>query len=341
MTRILTEGFEMGDLVGMSGGANCVVSSAQKRTGNYAAYCPDASDSHLNVPLPQTVTEAYIRFAAYITDFGSTQELLRVYSGSGNLHLTLNASGSGLRLERYADEFLANGSTALQTNTWYVFEARVIINDTTGVFQLRIDGGPSLDIDYTGDTRGTAGSADIRTFRFMGYLQNHGYIDDIAVNDTAGSTDNSWPGLGGVIYLPASADGSPNEWTCSTGSDHYALVDDVPADGDTTYLYTSTDAKVEEFDVADTAFDDVPVILRVWPEARVRRVDADSLATVQLGVTSGATTDYSDDLEPLTSYTKRIIGDVHTVNPATSQAWTVDELDAVKVLLRSTIPVCE
>ncbi len=57
------------------------------------------------------------------------------------------------------------------------------------------------------------------------------YFDDMAVNDTSGTTNNGRCGGGSIVAYSPTGDGTAQGWTLSAGTDAYALVDDLPATG--------------------------------------------------------------------------------------------------------------
>jgi hypothetical protein len=72
-----------------------------------------------------------------------------------------------------------------------------------------------------------------------GALSTLGYLDDIAINDTAGAVNNSWIGRGGIYgivpegvgaYTDLHAQGHANAWDC---------ISEVPPD-DADYVYDDT-----------------------------------------------------------------------------------------------------
>jgi hypothetical protein len=364
MTRIWTDGFELGDFAGYTlvefntsgyvtnsdlnpnGGGRSIrfnTPGFQQRWGFVRSLDDD---------LDELFVRAWVYFSDPINPTGADQETfmtLLALTGSSHLTFDRNKTTGNIVVRRgdyYSGQILASGSQNMARDRWYCIEVHAIIDDTNGVCQVRIDGGPSLDIDYEGDTRNSAGylvhsvafGSIIPTINGLEALR--GYIDDVAINDANGSSDNGWCGQGKVLYLPVEADYGPNEWTPSddeSGVDHASYLSDVPHDADTTYLSTLAADNVETFETGTTGLDG-PLVRRAWAEGRIRRVDASSTVLVSLGVTSGVSTDYSPDREPLTTYEARILGSDLRLNPDTGNAWGIDEVDAALVSMKSTEP---
>lgn len=145
--------------------------------------------------------------------------------------------------------FLGNFATLIGTanliilsQTWYVFELHVKIDDSAGIVEFRIDG--VQYVTYNGDTKPDANTV-ITKLQFGQIYSSYSYYDDIIVNDISGSVNNSWPNGAKIVKLKPNADGSTKQWTPSAGSDHYALVDEAVPSG-TDFLQSTTAGEVEE-----------------------------------------------------------------------------------------------
>jgi hypothetical protein len=72
------------------------------------------------------------------------------------------------------------------------------------------------------------------------------WVDDAALNDTAGSYNNSWVGAGAVVQLVPGSDTATINWS-TTGGAHYTEVDDAAGTLDTT-TYVSTVSKTDQLE---------------------------------------------------------------------------------------------
>ena len=343
MTRLWTDGFEAGDLAGYTWSFSHTASNtdAHARGGSRSA---NLSVGFMRCTLPSPVTEGYARVGVFphAPDSATAGIFLLLDSttghingdGSPNLEIGRVYATGLLVLRDYSGTVIATGNTAVPVDAWSLVEVYWKIADSGGRCQVRING--QVDIDYTGDTH-TATNADVKHVALGGASWTlKGYYDDFAINDTAGGADDSWCGSGTVVYLPASADTATADWTPSTGSDHSALVDEVPTNGDTDYVSTAVDAQVDEYDVAapSTALDG-KLVTRVWAEARARKVDAGSTTKVVMGVDSGTVSD--GDPVTLTTTYGRVVGDDLTANPDDTFAWEYADLADVKVRVKSSV----
>jgi len=110
--------------------------------------------------------------------------------------LTLNRSGTGIA---------TCPAATMVVNTWYYVEAWLKPRNTSGRFVVKIDGVIPTNFDFTGDT--TNGQEYINAYEFRGVATTTlASFDDIVVNDTSGSYNNSWPGMVRLLPIrPASA----------------------------------------------------------------------------------------------------------------------------------------
>ena len=272
MARLLTCGFETGELKEFNGGSNstAIISTLYKRTGSYSLRLADGSGISSTGYIAHTfgadVTELYFRFALY-KDSNAIQAashaLMTFYDNMNAAQLTLyyNTGTQGLDLylggapdSSPAGTLLATGTLVLRPNIWCVVQGRVLIDDVSGAVTVTINN--TTVVAYSGDTKAT-GVAGVRSVQFraaVGTLTGfygYTYIDDIAVNDTTGSYENTWPGLGGVYMLKPTADGATATWDTSTGTTHYTLVDDVPANT-TDWIQARDTGEIDLFELSNT-----------------------------------------------------------------------------------------
>lgn len=118
-------------------------------------------------------------------------------------------------------EFPASGE-------WRYVEWQVVHSATVGTVEVRLDGVVVLTL--SGIDTAPSGSADSDTISFgMGADVGNFDIDDVYILDDQGSDIMFQSFLGPVVvqgFRPVE-DASPNEMTPSTGSDHFAVVDDA------------------------------------------------------------------------------------------------------------------
>src|SRR5262249_39642583 len=124
------------------------------------------------------------------------------------------------------------------------------------------------------------------------------------------------------------SEGSNSAWTCSTGTTHFALVDETAPNDDTDYLVTSTAAARDSHNLSALPSMTNPTVYGVQHLLSARKDDAGT-RQVQLLVKSGATTSVDAATQTLaTNYTyyRRVL----TQDPNTSAAWTTTAINVLE-----------
>ena len=223
---------------------------------------------------------------------------------------------------------ITNGSTTLATGThavapgqWTYIELGVHIHSSTGTATIHRNG--VLECTATGVNTNPAGTGTADTIA----LGSHGtisgsngiYADDLYACDGNGSVNNTFLGDVRVQALLPTSDGANHAWTPSAGSTHYSLVDEVPPDGDTSYVASSTVGQVDEYGMTAIAIAS-GTVFGVQTMLYARKDDAGT-RTIAPVVREGGT-DYVGATVALgTSYA--YFSQLYEQDPATSAAWTI------------------
>ena len=222
MARIFTEGFEMGDALGFTVPTGMSATTSVKRSGAYSGEADMFSRNTYQAV--SDLSEAFVRFGVYFATNGKFEVAFN--NGDTQLVCIERGSGSEYRVQ-VGGTTVATGSLLLLAGVWNLVEMRVVINDTTGVIQTKING--IEDIDFSGDTKPDANTVFERIYflTIYGLTASDAYYDDIAINDTTGAADNSWCGDGCVIAIKPNAAGDNTDLTNSdeTQVNNYSYVD--------------------------------------------------------------------------------------------------------------------
>ena len=332
MTRLWTDGFEFQDLYGYCTGSDSGINTTIKRSGNASASIGNSgptSNGWFKLTF-DAIDEFYLRAGIYV-DASNLWPFIRWKSGDTVVGYIFFSTCNVIAANVTGVGNVAFGDTNLFEFVWYLLEIHVKINATTGVIEVKIDGKSTLEIDYTGNT----GSGTVNTIEFfVGYGGlgeiNRGYFDDIALNDTAGGVDDSWPGEGKIIVMMPNDDSTPLELTPSAASDHHLLVDEVPSDGDTTYVEGSVVDEEDMYTLTPSGLVDVD-INRVWTEARTRKTTAMDGQVALITKADGGAEVSGGDKELLTTYSLKILGAEELVNPVDSNPWEVADIDLIEI----------
>ena len=332
MTRLWTDGFEFQDLNGYCFGWTAGIDTTVKRSGNASAKIVNTgptSEGWFTFSF-DPISEFYLRFGMYVDTSKDWPQIIW-RSGSTDAGDIRFGSCNVINAATTVGGIVGIGTISLFESVWYLIEVHVIMNATTGKIEVKLDGMSTLEIDFTGNTG--AGTIDTIEF-FIGYgglgeIQD-AYIDDLALNDTAGGVDDSWPGEGKIIVMMPNDDSTPLELTPSAASDHHLLVDEVPTDSDTTYVEGSVVDEEDMYKLTPSGLVDVD-INRVWTEARVRKTTAIDGKVALITKAAGGAEVSGGDEELLTTYSLKVLGAEELENPVDSNPWEVADIDLIEI----------
>lgn len=345
-------GFEFGEPIEHSGVANTTYGTVQQsyvRTGDYAWRVGNTGDAYVGWTLTNEPDEVYLRAAvmfrdltdAYADGTADYQAFMDVW-GHGASHLSVAVDvnlnrlvllhGATGALGWSGGAVLDRGDAVFSFGRWYVVELYAKIHATTGTAVVKVNN--VTDLNYTGDTD-AAGSAIISRVRFGNSRSatinyHYIYLDDIGINDTTGSYQNSWVGQGGVRLLKPNADGAQTDWAPSSGTVHYTMVDDVPDDADTTYISSQTVGHIDLFDIEDldSTIDAIDLVEPCWQAALATAGFEHIRPVLRHGTANypGSTASITDVAPSYQLYK----GTAWYLNPAGS-AWSTADVNALQV----------
>lgn len=126
-------------------------------------------------------------------------------------------------------------SVALTLGRYYYVEIQAFINQSSGTVVIRINGQVVLSVSGVNTSPGGDNVADVVQLTGPGG-NAFMYFDDLYVTDDSGTANTGF--LGDVqigLIMPAAA-GDFSQWTPVPGGVNYTLVNEIPPDGDTTYV---------------------------------------------------------------------------------------------------------
>lgn len=220
---------------------------------------------------------------------------------------------------------LGRGSVVLTQGAWYHLEVKVSISNS-GLFEVRLNENSILV--GSGDTQDTANST-WNALRIgggggggSGFFKGYG-IDNLYVLDTTGSDNNDFLGVCSVDFLSVDGDGSSSDWTPSAGS-NYQCVDDVPADGDTSYVSSDQLGDVDLYTF--TALGHSRPIKAAQLVSVARKEDSGVAAITNKTKVGGVVRSATTVGDLTTSYGS--IRSVMEKNPDTSAAWAAADFSS-------------
>jgi hypothetical protein len=274
------------------------------------------------------VTEFYLRAAVYTN--GYSRDWLLINGNVGEVaKINLGNYGSN-QLTAFigTTQIGATGGESVSLGKWNLVEMHYKLADSGGVFQIKIEG--ILLLDWSGDSNPNT-STQVSSIRLRGDNMSVLYLDDIAINDTSGTEQNSWPGDGHILMFDANGNGDFSQLTGSDGNstDNYLLVDETPPDSDTTYVVGNTTGQKDLYNVENHNLPSNAALTLLWGQV-LARAEAAGAGDIKVLLKSGATTHASPVRTPTTNYSL-FRTDYLTKDPSDDQAWSFNDLDTVQV----------
>jgi hypothetical protein len=198
-----------------------------------------------------------------------------------------------------------------------------------GVLQIKLDG--STVIDYTGDTTSSSEYVTKVHFRGIDAGGTETLWDDIVINDTSGSLNNSWPGQVRLQPIRPVAAGDSTQFTragIDLGTNHAQLRDKGAIDA---MLQSDT---VDELDLYEMDVPDLPAgaLIQNVIVMATARIESGS-GSLALVAKNGGNTDQGSD-QVLTAGWQGLV-EVFPTNPTDDQAWAEADLDGLQLGIKA------
>lgn len=335
MTRLLTTGFETGDLSDIYNTAasfSVVTTGPTPRTGGYCFKITTDVANFARLKGWTAVDTIYGGFALFYYPNGTpATQLIKLVDGSGNVLITFKTNTSSY-IDYYMGDSntkLGTGTIQLPTNEWTYLEFYVYIADASGRLTVKMNG--ANDIDFTGDTRYSTYGPQIANMWLCGaQTGGTGYynaFDDIVINNTSGSYNVTFPGAIKLQPIRPVASGDTTQ-LIRGGTDRGAnwdQVDEVPASS-TDYVYHTS---VDNYDLYNMDTFTLPSGAMVKNVIAVAAALMDSGAgNIALMIKSGGTIASGSD-QALTT-TLRPYTEAWAKRPNDSGDWTQEDIDALQ-----------
>jgi len=253
MARLWTCGFELQTLAAnvevTSATGTTAISTTVHRAGTAALRCnPTAGtgyiEQHLDTAsaVKRTFHRFYLRLAALPS---ATTTIYAIGQASlFPLHLRLQADGSLRLRDANTSTDVGSASAPLAPNTWYRVEIDAADSGSTATTRPVVAYLDGTAFSGTAMISGTPGFSRIRA-GIQTTATGDLYIDDIAVNDTAGTAQTGLPGPGNVVHLRPDGTGDSNDWDSGPGgttpapANNYTRLRETTPDDGTSYNQTS------------------------------------------------------------------------------------------------------
>jgi hypothetical protein len=233
MAVLLAEGFELASKTALTSrgwtiaaGATIGTTQAHQdldgRGGDYAINLSPTTNMFTET---FSTTARWLHFSAYMATGGAADFFVSFWRSGAVTYSVVWDSVSGLiELRRGSSTGTlvdtSVSSVGFDTRHWFAIE--LVADNSAGLVNVYVDGDVVALVDATGDTQSHGSLSGWDQLRIQGNAGD--YIDDIIITDsTTGRIDEAY-----VVLMAPTADVVGSTLTPSTGSDHYAVVDEIP-----------------------------------------------------------------------------------------------------------------
>lgn len=308
-------------------GSSVLNSTATGRFSGNALFC-NTGPGLRNVPTGATWAGPDFSFCAAFKRNSIASNNVRLFvlyqaanQVTGQICLAVDSDGT-LRVSRggtAGTNVVASSAAGVLSmdGAYHFVEFTFNLHASTGSATVKVDG--VAVITATGlNTKGGTTTA-IASFGIGDSQINN--VDDFYVTDGASLGERR------IVACRPSADTASADWTPNSGSAHFSRVNEVLADGDTSYVASSTVGHKDLYDVdnlptSPTTIDGVRII------TAARKDDAASRTYRQL-LKSSSTTANGADVGVNANYT--MAESQFLTDPATSAAWTTSGVNAMQI----------
>jgi hypothetical protein len=336
------------------------LSSAQAATGTHSLLSSGSTDTNgtdvTRFVIPSAVDKIGAYAKVYFPALPATNTVACIFdfltSTATLSHVSCIVTSTGAlafhRRENYglngeSGTLIAQSDPVISSSGWNSIEVQVYVHDTLGWVRAAVNGVhvyQATGLDTKADTS-TVAQIGIGNQNFYGLANVNGvpfYIDDLFIYDFVGdsavdtdfvpTTDGTgkatnYIGDLQVMYLPPDADTAEADWTPSTGTDGYAMVDEVsPNDAD--YVYSTVAGDLSEYELTDLP-EDITYIRGLMMLGRMSKADSGS-AMIKFGMKSDATS--ADSAEFPITVEPTYWWEFQNTDPDSSARWTRASLNA-------------
>jgi len=349
----------LGSIVTNGGTSSASHSTARKRTGARSLRLVSTATTDYvlwSAPLSAAQTELYVQIGFLydedIVSMASDQTLLPLLvfgndSGGNAGAVCINPTTNILSYVRPISDqaqrdftdadvtTIATGTNALSAKVWYAIECYIMLHDSTGAVEVKLDG--VSELSATGqDTIAGSGPMTVTDIRLTDETgagtgwTGHLYFDDLVVNTTAGSYNNSWPDKAQVETLYIDGPGALSQWSLYGAGSFAAAVGDTETgnpDGDTIMTHEHMATEKTLGTLSDLAF--LADILAFCPVINSAN-DVDGIRGFKVALRSGGT-NYTPGATITPGETYQWNQQIFEIDPDTALPWTGTDIDALEL----------
>lgn len=228
-----------------------IASGTGRREGSKAIQLYNSSD-YVSLTLDDQNTWI-VGFAFKMDKLSSSgSKTLQFFDANSAVQLTLNIVSSVIKLYRGdSSVLLATSENTLGSDVWYYMEVKAVIDNTNGLFEVRIN--ENVWVTYSGDTQYSSTLSTARRMSFHTASFVAALFHDIYVCDGTGTTNNNYLGDVRVDTLAPSGAGATTDFTPTGSAINYENVDETSAVSTTNYNSSDMVGAIDSFVFGDLA----------------------------------------------------------------------------------------
>lgn len=257
-----------------------------------------------------------------------------IQGGTSQSYLRLNTNGT---ISLCNGSVQATSAAALKQGAWHHIEWKHVLAASGGTSDLRIDGLAAPGFSFSGATRATTSNTwDEFSVGAFGAVGVGGTWDarwgHLIIADGTGSRLNDFMGVVRLDQHFATSDGAHTAFSLSTGSSHFALIDETELNEDTDYIFTTTAGNKDSYGHTNLIVSGATILAAMtWLEAR--REDA-GVAGLKAGWRISGTDYLSAEQSPAGAYTEQ--GFLFSEDPATTAAWLESAFNSAELIIQKS-----
>jgi hypothetical protein len=230
------------------------------------------------------------------------------------IHIDANYAINAYRNTTYLGKSADN---VLQSQKWFHLQVKVVFDQSAGSVEVKVNGTTVLNL--TGIDTCYSANAYANAVRIGGvYSGMHGYWDDLWIDDSDFLGE-----LRVKTYWPDS-DETHTDFTPNTGTDHYAVVDNLEITDDANYNESDTNGHKDSYGWTVDAFGTVQAVA-----VNMAALQSDATTRTVRCICRSNGTDYNGDSED-TDTAVNVHQHVWATDPDDSNAWTQAKIQAAE-----------
>ena len=258
------------------------------------------------------------------------------FRDGSTVQLGLYTDGSNQILVKRGTTLISSTGYALPTNTWVYLEFKATIHNSTGSYEIRINGvlidsQSGIDTQQTGNAYSTS-----VMFIFGGIGSSNHWLDDIYIFDDSGAFCSDFTGDVHVEAIFPDGAGYATQWAGFPvdGDANWEKVNEIDPNDDTNFVATSGVGNIDSYDFGSLVTLSGSIFcLQVNAWAKKDDIGSRTLNAIARPVS----TTYSGDAPISLGNTYGYSTFIFETNPETEGYWTIAEINAAEFGIKQEI----